>query len=474
MQRSWRVFLLLAFLFFLECHLRLGGGVVYERSLMDILSYIKCYLFGFLLSGFLVSCGVLWPVVIQLFTAFFFLGLTLLFLSFCRRKKAALGAFFFLLGAWWARAHHAPKWEGPSGKVAVIKSSFFGKGYVIVQRSWDKKLFRVYTKANAKVPSGTKGSVKCKKDGFCIFIPNIPNIPNTPNSLNHHIPLSLSQKIATHSASKIPEPAYGFLSSILLGTKDHLLPHVKKAFSHLGLYHILVVSGLHLTFLTLAIQKTLLFPCHLLYITQFMKASTWLKYKSGTLYLAGFTIFLYSLFVGFHVSIQRAFLLYLTLKIAKNTLGKVPLGLGILWAATLQSLFFPLNLVSLGSLMSWGAYLIIIILLDKKEGFLGLFKCQLKLTFFTIACLGSASFFWPFFAIMTGFIFPLLMTTGVFILIWPTSFLSSFFLLGHDYFLSFIIYSSQVLPPPVALPLFIWLFIIFGVIWHLVPQMLKR
>lgn len=99
----------------------------------------------------------------------------------------------------------------------------------------------------------------------------------------------------------------GELSAMLLGEKSLLEEDTKKIYKLLGIYHILAISGTHLTVIGMGVMKVL------------EKAGAGLKLSSA---IAGAVMIFYGVFTGNSVSTLRAvimFLLYAGAKIAGRT-----------------------------------------------------------------------------------------------------------------------------------------------------------
>lgn len=146
------------------------------------------------------------------------------------------------------------------------------------------------------------------------------------------------------------------LSAMLLGEKSHMDADLKEQYQRAGISHVLAISGLHISFIGLGIYK-------------------WIR-KSGVSYIGAgvlgiLVLSLYTLMIGFSVSVIRAYVMLL-LRIGADMTGRVyDMVTALLFSATLIVLYQPLYLADAAFYMSHGAILGIIILMP---GFKKLFS----------------------------------------------------------------------------------------------------
>lgn len=138
------------------------------------------------------------------------------------------------------------------------------------------------------------------------------------------------------------------MSALLLGTRDSIDSEIKELYQQSGIIHILSISGLHISFIGMALQKLL----------QKLRCPALLCVGITTLILG-----IYVIFVGAPISAVRAFIMYLVsagaMFAGRVYDGKTSLAL----AATIISLWNPSALLEAGFLLSFGALAGIIVIL---------------------------------------------------------------------------------------------------------------
>ena len=130
------------------------------------------------------------------------------------------------------------------------------------------------------------------------------------------------------------------MSAILLGTREDIDLEIKELYQQSGIVHILSISGLHISFIGIALQK----------ILQKMRCPTLLSAILATVFLGT-----YVMFVGASISAVRAFVMYL-LSIGALLVRRVDDGkTSLAFTATLISLWNPHALLDAGFILSFGA-----------------------------------------------------------------------------------------------------------------------
>lgn len=102
---------------------------------------------------------------------------------------------------------------------------------------------------------------------------------------------NIRQGLTERAIAESDESAASLLSALLLGERDLLSDELKLSFKRLGITHILALSGLHLSILSLGIQKLL---------------SLFSVKKKPRLAITAVIILLYMALTGFSVSVVRA------------------------------------------------------------------------------------------------------------------------------------------------------------------------
>ena len=161
-------------------------------------------------------------------------------------------------------------------------------------------------------------------------------------------------------SSKLREPVSSWLSSIALGQSQQLPSTLKDSFKLLGLFHILVISGLHITIIAVGSKKIIDLTLRLLYIVRLLTPTTWIVLGKVVSLLSCLLILLYGCWVGFSPPAQRAVLLFSVHQWYTLWERELNLGQKLTRVFFLQMLLFPLGFLSDSLLLSWGAYLIVL------------------------------------------------------------------------------------------------------------------
>ena len=201
----------------------------------------------------------------------------------------------------------------------------------------------------------------------------------------------------------------GWLEGILLGERAALPRKVAEAFKTTGTYHLLAVSGLHVSMLVVALSFVLRAPFQLAYALRLMGPGAWRHVSSGLNVVAGVLAVVYLGTCGMPAAAQRAVFTYIVVEIGAVTIGVPPLSKRLLLAGVLQTVFFPLGLLSEGAVMSWAAYLLVV---AGTEG--RLISTQVRLTVMAAAAFGQL----PLLGIVANLllvpVFSLLLVLGLF------------------------------------------------------------
>ena len=184
-------------------------------------------------------------------------------------------------------------------------------------------------------------------------------------------------------------------TAIITGDKMYLRDDVYNAFKNLGVSHMLVVSGLHLSIVT-----------SLMYFATTSIFDN--RYVSALVQILGLTLF--ALFSGFGFSVRRAFVLAL-ITIIGRLVGSKPDSLNTLGLAAFLLCLNPLNVGDIGLLWSFSCTLSIILLANKMSDYLIDLLNIKKKSFLKLTTLFSTSISAfvgsiPFLILVTGSISP--------------------------------------------------------------------
>lgn len=130
----------------------------------------------------------------------------------------------------------------------------------------------------------------------------------------------------------------GVLNGILTGDKSSIPDQVKEVYQYAGISHILAISGLHVTNISLIIGFLLLFfriP------------------KKVSMFVSVLFLILYSLFSGMSASVFRAVSMYVFTSMAFFTGRKYDMPIALSFSLFLYSLMYPHSIFSSGTILSY-------------------------------------------------------------------------------------------------------------------------
>lgn len=193
---------------------------------------------------------------------------------------------------------------------------------------------------------------------FCLNEPRVKIQQPRLINKNSYI-LSLQKKFRDTfriSTSAFSEPYRGLVSALFLGDTSLFNKQLKKAFKNTGCIHLIVVSGLHIHFLSSLVLFCLLVPGKLAYGACLIGPKWWLNYWIMTRFISVCLIWFYGVLINFPPSAQRAVLVFTFAQIyhgqPRDKSNMVdPMSL------LTQILIFPIGIFQVGNLLSWLAYL---------------------------------------------------------------------------------------------------------------------
>jgi len=246
----------------------------------------------------------------------------------------------------WARLHNAPTIQEPTfAEVIHSRSGTSDVSRELIIRDSTSKFYQIRGRAK----TGDKGQVVCRK--FCYFKPNQTVL--SAEDMSHHFRAFFRKCI-----EKLPPGMHSWSYALILGDKSLLETEQKQAFKGLGMYHLLVISGLHISYIGAALL-TLVQSSIIPFYSMKLIRPTIIPYVSSSikiLCIIAVVLFCYTL--GFPVSAQRAAFIFITANIGKAIGIKIKQSSMIVFAVTLQILLFPEGVWGISSALSWGAYLI--------------------------------------------------------------------------------------------------------------------
>ena len=218
----------------------------------------------------------------------------------------------------------------------------------------------------------------------------------------------------------------GWFKSLFLGLRDGLDYKTHIVFSSLGLYHLLVLSGLHVGFLGFSLEIFFLFFLRLFYFFRLIGPSTFLFFKIFIKIMVCLLLVVYASLVSFNPPVQRALLAYLLFSAYSLLSLKFKSSYRFLCLLSCQLALFPVGFMSSSSLLSWGSCFILLCLACEKALLRAFILTQFLLMLLVGAVIGKIS-------LLGLFLNPLLMPVFSFV------YSSSLLILLDDFLPPFIV-----------------------------------
>lgn len=279
---------------------------------------------------------------------------TIVFLLLLRVK---LLLAIFLLGCWWGHLHQIGQPVRQTGNAEVVYSEYTGVGKANLMITSDNQRFA----AKGAAFVGTTGTYRCQKvrrlfrTNECYF-----------KSLIESTHLKPMQRLSVGARDFLRErimyledDIYAWIASLVLGEYSQLPQHVLAAFRSTGTYHILVISGMHLTFLAMGMHTMLLGALQIFYALRLYPPTLWVRTWQVLPLVTISIVYGYSILTGMSSPVQRALLCFVVHRAAQIFFGGGRHTDILLIILVIQTLFYPVGIFSEGSLLSWTAYLLV-------------------------------------------------------------------------------------------------------------------
>lgn len=301
--------------------------------------WFNCWLLGFV-SGLLAT------QFSQLLICSPWLAIMIMPLLCYRRQY-----LWLLCGYLWGASHNAP--FPPTG-LSVDKArgnplNFFTRDLIVADNS---DYYRIRGQGNA-------GVVKDRGNPY-LFFRKPPYIRNeTEDSF-----VADDRDELLRRGQQIPQPVGSWITSITLGVFNERLQIWPEAFKLLGLFHIVVISGLHITIVANSGRSLLQLLVRSLYVVRLINPALWLLLNKKILVVICICLITYyGCLVGFSAPAQRAVILF----IVHQWSSDIPYSDKIQRAVFLQTLLFPIGFCSDSLLLSWSAYLCVVHCLQQVQ-----------------------------------------------------------------------------------------------------------
>lgn len=340
-----------------------------------------------------------------LWVVFFFLGQSF---SICSLKKypyivivciifciillvsKKLEVLFVGVSFFWGVNTSAPYLDQDQRKVLVAKQNMLQPSRKVIIKTEDGLLYLSNSKS-VKIGEVGGGLGKNSKTPYTTFSGSFQTAEYRVFSLSFLVS-KLIKRWVLQRILECPVKIRGLLQSILLGESNRLEEPLLDAFKHFGIFHLLVASGIHINMIGFMIIYVFSFILRLLYGSTLISPRFWVLFCYLPNLIALSFVFLFSLSLEFPISIQRAFLAFLISQIFGYLKVEVSFYLRSLIAVFLQTIFFPVGLLSLSFFLSWFSYLTIFICISNKGSFFyKLFLSQSILVMLSSALIGNLS-----------------------------------------------------------------------------------
>ena len=346
-------------------------------------------------GGFLgLFFGAIYSVAKNFFILYSVISVTILVFVYFLQKKLFYPIVFFILGLFWALLHN--RGISPEASHSWIVSRNFTTPKVFLGVSETGISSLVW--GDAPVSQKGEGQELYFQRDFDLFYPLKARLKRDAfeDSEASTFIGEWSKKLQVFIQEKISKykKFSPWLQSLLLGDRAELSYKEHIIFSTLGLYHLLVLSGLHFTFLGFLLSSSFSFFIRFAYATRLINCGFFLQLTAASQVIVCFFLLIYANAVLFMAPVQRAFLAYLLF--AVTSLFGLPLKKSefLLWLLSLQFLFFPMAFLGNSSFLSWASFLIILCFLNTRNGGVlrGIVLSQFFLTLLVAVSCGSVSF----------------------------------------------------------------------------------
>lgn len=306
-------------------------------------------------------CMYLYQNVVFIWSIFFLLVFIFFFKYKNKRKIIQISSLiFFLL---WGSFHSAPSAKEPIRSAMVLKSGL-GFSNIIVLDKDSSKIYEVISNSS----EASYGQVRCFSNNqstsllfdntnLCVFIQD-RNLRPFSLSFLDRINLSLKSKIISNlKKNNLSLKHIHFITSILYGDRKNLSFNIKEHFKSLGIYHLLVISGLHFMLIAGCIKAICFCPVKILYILRLISPSSWISISMIINTLVCLGVLFFMSFCSISGATERACIIFLSSILLPYITGRMKLEKRVSLCMLIQILIFPYGVVSLGTLISWLCYL---------------------------------------------------------------------------------------------------------------------
>ncbi len=311
---------------------------------------------GFGVGGYLSRSG--WTIL-PIIHAWLLWPIQLGVLVLCTTKLRVrwLSSFSLIAaGALWGLSFQAPVPDrsGVFGPVQVVAHNWQNLGQQIKVSNPEQGFYLVRAPDDQPLPA--EGFVHCRRlkdTSICRLTPIGWGEGDSAN-----IRSMILERIQS-GLGRFDQRVRSWLQAFVLGEPQALDARLRSMFQETGLLHFLVVSGQHLVLLAWQLRILLLAPLWFVYVTGCLTAAAWYRVK-GYMDLALIApVAGYAWLVGLDPSCQRALLFFAVFQIARLHAVRQRVFPVLVVALQVHIVMFPCDILTISSLMSWGATMIL-------------------------------------------------------------------------------------------------------------------
>lgn len=303
-------------------------------------------------------------------------------LGFSPHALLLLGCLVF--GGWWGASHsglsRSPDFmsqsqgkgqtKNKSGQQAhVIRRQPFTDGfnswpYVLVISEEDTRQWLV----KGRYRQGEQGWLSCPPpgEGLCRF-----RTSTARRFRPHPIKAAADRSIHRLEASIrhiTPKAAAAFYQAILLARPHKLDGQTKAGFKNLGIYHLLVTSGLHFAILQQCLRAIFDTLLRAGYSAVLISPYQWFFVRRLGVFTSVLLLVGYGLGIGLPVAVKRCLFMIGISQLASLSWWPMPIAQRLLLCLIVASVVFPLGFFTVGSLLSWSCTLLLCLAASTHQG----------------------------------------------------------------------------------------------------------
>lgn len=320
---------------------------------------MEYWLIGFTTSGFLGRMGfnqLFWTGPLESWHKVLYAAFIVSILMSRNTLKNTTKAILLIGGFLYAQQFHVPfltHIENIQSGQKPIRS--WSKGEILFLSAGPREftLFNSSRTRSGQRPFFCLNSEGLWRNGFNCMVSSVASADKKPPILQLREQLIDQLKVEYGPKSQ-------WMNSIVLGEKKGLSSKTREEFRKTGVFHLLVVSGLHAALLGAIFKLMILGPLQLFYFFRLIGPGIFynlsLLLRLGLCLLLGF----YAVFSGFGIATQRVALLYISQDVLRWVMPNLNFKMRLMMGLFLQTLLLPDGFLCDASFLSWGSYVLVI------------------------------------------------------------------------------------------------------------------